>query len=92
MTCSAESLSNCIDASAVAGKAGELLDDSTNSALTEACVLHQFCLEEITHERYKSLRTPEDILESGEGDCTDQTVCDCRGCYSGVDGGTRGPV
>ena len=74
MTSSADSLDDCIDPSSVAWKAVEVTSQSSKTAIDQALQLHRFCFEEIEYQRYENLRPPRDVLESGEGDCTDQTV------------------
>jgi hypothetical protein len=74
MTSSVKSIDSCIDPSSVAGKAAELVDRPDNTALNEAYRLHRFCLKEIRYERYEELRPAKEVLETGEGDCTDQTI------------------
>lgn len=74
MTSSAKSISNCIEPSSVASKAVELVDEQDESTLKEACRLHRFCFEEIAYKRHEEIRPALEVLESGGGDCMDQTI------------------
>lgn len=75
MTSSANPLENAISVDAVADKAQQLVDDHRcRDLLSETIAIHRYCLNEIEYKQYENIRSAEAVLESGDGDCTDQSV------------------
>jgi len=64
-----------VQVDAVAEKAEEIVDKhNCRNPLSETVHLHKYCVNQIRYKRYEELRSPEDVLATGDGDCRDQSV------------------